>query len=101
QIKVYRRLRPSHCGVPSVLPVENRDRPRPAGGGALDLYWKARHHKTGRRQLLQIVQLLNVAIADVTPGLVAFPDQARIPGLGIFLRGIDKGRVPTPAVDAG
>ena len=30
------------------------------------------------RQCLEIVQLLDVAIADLTTGLVAFPDQARV-----------------------
>src|SRR3954451_21701720 len=56
--------------------VEYRHRPRPPRRGALDLHRKARHHEPGRRQLLQIVQLFDVAIADVAAGLVAFPDQA-------------------------
>ena len=47
------------------------------------------------------MQLFDVAVADVAPGLVAFPDQACIFGLGEFLRGVDERGVPAPAVDAG
>ena len=46
------------------------------------------------------MQLFDVAVADVAPGLVAFPDQAGIPSLGEFLRGVDERRVPAPAIDA-
>ena len=37
------------------------------------------------RQRFEIVQLLEVAIADLAAGLVAFPDQAGVAGLGVFL----------------
>ena len=47
------------------------------------------------------MQLLDVAIADVASGLVTFPDQTGVPGLGVFLRGVDKRRVPAPAIDSG
>jgi hypothetical protein len=39
------------------------------------------------------VQFFDVAIANMAPGLVAFPDQACIFGLGEFLRGVDEGRI--------
>src|SRR6478736_8439768 len=81
------------------LSVEDRDRPGPARRGALDLHRKARHHEPGRRQLFEIMQFLDMSIADVAAGLVAFPDQAGISGLGIFFRGMDERRVPAPAID--
>src|SRR6185436_16252974 len=62
------------CVQPSA--VENGNRPCPARRGALDLHREARHHEAGRWQLLEIVQLFDVAIADMAAGLVAFPDQA-------------------------
>src|SRR5579859_628202 len=45
----------------AVSSVDDRNRPRPARRGALDLDRKAGHHETGRRQKFQIVQLLDVA----------------------------------------
>src|SRR6185312_12823642 len=65
-----------HCSRPGFvcwcLPpsaVENGHRPRPPGRGTLDLHREARHHEAGRRQLFEIVQLFDVAIADVAAGL--------------------------------
>src|ERR1700675_4595442 len=89
------------AGREAASAVQNRDRPGPARGCALDLDRETRHGESGRGQLLEIVQLFDVAIADVAARLVAFPDQAGILGFGVFLRGIDERRVPAPAVDAG
>src|ERR1700687_192231 len=72
------------------LALKDGDRAGPARRRPLDLDGETRHHEAGRGQKLQIVQLLDMAVADVTAGLVAFPDQAGILGLGIFLRGIDE-----------
>src|SRR5438552_270991 len=91
----------SPTDVAAVSRVEDRHRPGPAGGRAFDLDRKTGDGETGRRQLLEVVQLFDVAVADVAPGLVTFPDQAGVPGFGVFLRGVDKRRVPAPAVDAG
>src|SRR5882757_11063431 len=88
-------------GTTECLSVKDRHRAGPACRGTLDLHRKTRHHEAGRRQLLEIMQLFDMAIADVAAGLVAFPNHAGIPGLGIFLRGVDERRVPAPAVDAG
>src|SRR6476659_5241660 len=84
-----------------VSAFDDRHRPRPAGGRALDLDRETRHGEPGRGQLLEVVQLFDVAVADVASGLVAFPDQAGIPGFGVFLRGVDEGCIPAPAVNAG
>src|SRR3954454_15954530 len=73
-------------------PLDDRHRPSPARRSALDLDREAGHGETGRRQLLQIVQLFDVAIADMAAGLVAFPDQAGVLGLGVFLRRVDERR---------
>src|SRR5882757_2029033 len=81
------------------LAVENGDRPGPAGRGPLDLDRKARDGEAGRGQQFEVVQLFDVAIADVAAGLVAFPDQAGVLGLSVLLRGIDERRIPAPAVD--
>src|SRR5262245_52707551 len=81
--------------------VDDGDRARPAGGTAAHLDRKAAHHEFLGGQRFEIVQLLDVAIADLTAGLVALPDQAGIAGGEIFLPGVDEGRVPAPAVGAG
>src|SRR5215212_6073816 len=81
--------------------VDDRHSPRPAGGGPFDLDRKTRNHETGRGQLLALVQLLDVAVTDMASGLVAFPDQAGVFGLRVFLGGVDERRVPAPAIDAG
>ena len=47
------------------------------------------------------MQLFDVAIADMAAGLVAFPDQAGVFGLRVFLRGVDERRIPAPGVGAG
>ena len=57
--------------------------------------------ETLRRQLFEIVQLLDVAIADLAAGAVTLPDQAGVVGLGVFHLGVHERRVPAPAVDAG
>ena len=57
--------------------VEDRHRAGPAGRGAADLVRETRDEEAARRQHFEVVQLLEVAVADVAPGLVAFPDQRR------------------------
>src|SRR6267143_372267 len=81
------------------LAIENGDRPGPASRGALDLDRKAGHRETRWRQELQIVQLFDVAVADVAAGLVALPNQTGVFGFVVFLRGIDERCIPAPAVD--
>src|SRR5436190_8145183 len=54
--------------------IENGDRAGPARRPGAHLDRKAAHLEAFRRQLLQIVQLLEMAIADLAAGLVAFPD---------------------------
>src|SRR5262249_50097216 len=83
------------------LRVENRYRAGPAGGGAADLHREAGDGEAVRGDGLEIVQLLEMAVADVAPSLVAFPDQAGIAGLGELFLGVDEGRVPAPAVRTG
>jgi len=53
-----------------------------------------------RGKLFEIVQLLEVAITDLAARLMTLPDQGRIVGFGIFLRGMDERRVPGPAMGA-
>src|SRR6266404_1859593 len=91
----------SPTDVAAVSLIDDSHRPGPARRGSFDLDRKTGDGETGRRQLLEVVQLFDVAVADLAPGLVAFPDQTGIPGLGVSLRGIDEGCVPAPAVDAG
>src|SRR6185312_16630118 len=49
----------------------------------------------------EIVQLLEMAIADLAPRLVTFPDKSGIAARGIFVLGVDEGRVPAPGIGAG
>src|SRR5580698_5561718 len=60
--------------------VENRDRTGPACRGCPYFHGKAGDLKSVARQHLEIVQLLEVAVPDVTPRLVALPNDA---GIGI------------------
>ncbi len=62
-------------GAGAVPSIEQRDRARPAGGGAADLDREARDREAVAGQRFEVVQLLEVAVADVAAGLVAFPDQ--------------------------
>src|SRR5207248_1680950 len=71
----------------SVLSLDNGDGAGPAGRGAADLDWEAADHEAVRWERFEIVQLFEVAITDLAPGLVAFPDQPGIAGRGIFLLG--------------
>src|SRR5690606_32270263 len=81
--------------------LEDGDSAGETGRGALDLEREAGDHVAGRGQPVELSQLLDVAIADLHAGAVAFPDQRGIPGLGIAARGVDEGRVPAPRVGAG
>src|SRR3974377_369952 len=74
--------------------VDNRHRARPSGETAAHFHRKATHHETGRRQRLEIVQLLDMAIADLAAGAMTFPDQLGIARLGVFLYFVYRGRVP-------
>src|SRR5436190_23580736 len=52
------------------LGIDNGDGAGPAGRGAADLDREATHHKPVGRERFEIVQLFEVAIADLAPGLV-------------------------------
>src|SRR2546428_2372518 len=85
-------------GAPST--VDDGDRAGPAGGGAADL-----HRETGDReavagQRLEVVQLLEVAVADLAPGLVPLPDQRGVAGLLEFRLRMNERRVPGPGAVA-
>ncbi len=81
--------------------IDDRDRARPTGGAAAHLDREATHREALRRQRFQIMQLLDVAIADLAAGLVAFPDQAGVACGEVFLLGVHERRIPTPAVGSG
>src|SRR5271166_2432036 len=80
---------------------DNRDGPRPAGRGPLDLHREARNHEARRRQGLEVVKFLDMAVADVASRLVALPDDRRIVSLCVAPGGMDERRVPAPTVGAG
>src|SRR5260370_8949983 len=61
--------------------IENGDRAGPAGGSGPHLDRKAAHLEAGRRQPLQIVQLLHMPIADLPPALVPLLAHAPIAAL--------------------
>src|SRR5690606_28011564 len=60
---------------------EERDRARPPGGRTTHLRGEARDREAGRRQLLEVLQLLDLAVADLGAGLVALPHDGRVAGL--------------------
>src|SRR5213075_1193200 len=97
-------LRPSRCGrscAEKASLIDDGDGASPAGRSSVDLHREATDRKTLRRQLVEIVQLLDVAVADLAAGAVALPDQAGVVGLGVLCLGMDERRVPAPTVDAG
>ncbi len=67
-----------------MLSFDDRDGPGPAGRSALDLGRKAADREADRGQRLEIVQLLDMAIADMATRLVALPDDR-----GVRVTGID------------
>src|SRR5208282_4115052 len=81
--------------------VEQRHAAGPARRGGFDLDREAAHLETEWRQLVEIGELLHVAIADLAPRLVAFPNEAGVAGLGKPLARERERRIPAPAVDAG
>ena len=54
-----------------------------------------------RRQRLQIVKLLQMAVTNMPAGLVPFPDQGSITRLLVFFSGVDKGCIPAPGIGSG
>src|SRR5262249_37918033 len=76
-------------------------RPGPAGRAAPDLHRKAADGEAPGWQRLEIVQLLDMAVADLPAGVVALPGQACVPGRQILFPGMDEGGIPAPAVGAG
>ena len=74
-----------------LLLFDNGHDARPAGGGLFDLGRETRDREAVGRQNFEIVQLLDMAIADVAAGLVAFPDQRGVVGCSIFLAVWTKG----------
>jgi hypothetical protein len=56
-------------GLPGESLVEDRDRTGPAGRGPADLVREAADEEAVRRQRLQVVQLLEMAIPDVATAL--------------------------------
>ena len=81
--------------------VEDRHRAGPPRRGGVHLHREAGHFEPVGGQRLQVVQLLDVGVADGASGAVAFPDDRRVVVLGVALRGVGERRVPAPGVGAG
>lgn len=77
-----------------VLAVKNRDGAGPTCRGLVYLYREAGHHEAACGQLLEIVQFLDMAIANIAAGLVAFPNDTGITGLSVSFSRIYKRCVP-------
>jgi hypothetical protein len=58
--------------------IDEGDRPRPTRRRALDLDGKARHRKTIGGQSLEVLKLFQMAVTNLAPGLVSFPNQAGV-----------------------
>src|SRR5262245_28793509 len=81
--------------------IDDGDGAGEARRGALDLEGEARDREPGRRKCVQIGELLDVAVADLHAGAVAFPDDRGIAALGEAARGVEEGRIPAPGIRAG
>src|SRR5579871_2173099 len=93
-------MRPT-SSVCSALRFDNRDGAGEAGGRAFDLEREAGDGEAGRGQRLEIGELLDVAVADLHPGAVPFPDDRRVAAFRKAARRVDEGRIPAPGVGAG
>jgi hypothetical protein len=82
------------------LVLKDRDGARPACRSAPHFVRKARNRVSIGWKYFEIVELLQVAIADITTGFVAFPDQGSVAGRNDFVRGMTEGGVPRPRVRA-
>src|SRR5262245_29058371 len=81
--------------------LEDRHGARPTGGRAADLVGEAGDGEAVAGQRLEIVQLLEMAVADVAARLVAFPDDRGVVVLGPLLGREVERRVPAPGVGPG
>src|SRR6202142_4524445 len=60
---------------------EKRDAPRPARRSGMNLDREAGHLEAKGRELFEVRELFHVAVTDLAPGLVTFPNEARVAGL--------------------
>src|SRR5215213_7398880 len=81
--------------------VENSYCARPTRRSLFYLHRKAGNLEPRRRQYFQVVQLLDVTIANLATRLVTFPDQLGILGFGVLLGRVDERRIPRPGIRAG
>src|SRR5919108_8688 len=79
---------------------QDGDRAGPACRSASYLHGQAGDREADWREGLQVVQLLDLAIAEIPSGLVPLPDNGGVPGLGKAPRRELEGRVPAPGVGA-
>jgi hypothetical protein len=80
--------------------IEQRHGARPAAGRGFDLGREASDNEAIGRQLIEVAQLLHVAIGNLPAGFVAFPDDRGIVRRFPALARVHEGRVPAPGVDA-
>ena len=52
-------------------------------------------------QHLQVVHLLEMAVANIASGLMPLPNNTRVFVGGVALSGITKRRIPTPGISPG
>src|SRR5262249_36269709 len=82
------------------LTRQDGDGAGPARRGAMYLDREADHLEAVGREHFEIVQLLEMRMADLAAGAMAFPDQADVAGLLHFAASVGERRVPAPAVGA-
>src|SRR5690349_21829397 len=81
--------------------IEQRDRAGPAGRRAIGLVSKARDRQIFRLELVEIAQLLPVAVGNLAARLVSLPYDRGFARLEPALTGVHEGGIPAPRVDAG
>src|SRR3972149_4666575 len=87
--------------MPLVLPLKNGDTAGPDSRCLFDFLRKENDLKAERRQLIEIRQFLQMAIADLAAGLVTFPDDRGVARPGEAVARVAEGGVPAPAVGSG
>src|SRR5689334_7558204 len=80
--------------------VDYSHRAGPSGGGPVHLDREAHHLEPVRRQLLEIMQLLQMRVANLAAGAMAFPDQSRVTGFRHLAARVRERRIPAPRIGA-
>src|SRR5699024_1892510 len=79
---------------------QNRDCSSPSGGGRMNFHWETGDFEAKGWKCFEIVQLLDVTIADFSSRFMTFPDHTGVPLSGKPFRRVHERRIPAPCSGA-